>query len=184
LSNKVIFFSYILGLGIVLSSHSFYFLSIFGLFLLFLSQQKLVSIVKSCIKSFLVFNVTISIGFIVMALLKNQPWFDFVLLFNFRVFDLTFMTILFSKSVNVASVLSFSSTLSFLFTMALSQIISYQRSYENFLLSLKSRMAKKMSERHKKEFITSVFGYFFKKALYDSEEKSLALKARGFFDKA
>lgn len=50
------------------------------------------------------------------------------------------------------------------------------------MLALKSRLIKKMNERAKKEFITSVFGYFFTKALYDSEEKSLALKARGFFD--
>ena len=52
------------------------------------------------------------------------------------------------------------------------------------MLALKSRLIKKMSERAQKEFITSVFGYFFTKALYDSEEKSLALKARGFFDKS
>jgi len=52
------------------------------------------------------------------------------------------------------------------------------------MLSLKSRLIKKMSERAKKEFIGSIVGYFFKKALYDSSEKSLALKARGFFDKS
>ena len=67
-------------------------------------------------------------------------------------------------------------------SVSLSQIYSYQKSYENFMLALKSRLIKKMNERAKKEFITSVFGYFFTKALYDSEEKSLALKARGFFD--
>lgn len=130
------------------------------------------------------FNMTISLAYIMMAILKNQPWEDFIFLFNMRVFDLTFMTLLLTKSVNIASLLSFSSTLSFLFTIALSQIISYQKSYENFSLSLKSRLIKKMSQRHKKEFIGAVFGYFFKKALYDSEEKSLALKARGFFDKS
>ena len=128
--------------------------------------------------------MTISLAYIMMAILKNQPWEDFIFLFNMRVFDLTFMTLLLTKSVNIASLLSFSSTLSFLFTIALSQIISYQKSYENFSLSLKSRLIKKMSQRHKKEFIGAVFGYFFKKALYDSEEKSLALKARGFFDKS
>ena len=140
-------------------------------------------LLQKSIKSVLLFNLTISLGFILLSLLKDKPWLDFIMLFNLRVFDLSFMTILFTQSVNLPSLLSFSPTLSFLFTISLSQITSYQKSYENFLLSLKSRLIKKMSERRKKEFITSVFGYFFKKALYDSGEKSLALKARGFFDK-
>ncbi|MDD3342680.1 MAG: hypothetical protein PHR87_03805 [Sulfurospirillaceae bacterium] len=130
------------------------------------------------------FNFVITCGYIVMAFLKHEEWLFFVLVFNARVFTLTFLTILFSQKVNIPQVLSFSPTLSYMFTLALSQIQSYQRSYENFRLSLKSRLLKKMSERNQKEFIAAVFGYFFKKALYDSEEKSLALKARGFFDKS
>ena len=117
-----------------------------------------------------------------MAVLQGRVWLEYILLFNLRVFVLTLITLLFSHYVNIALALSFSKTLSFLLSVSLSQIYSYQKSYENFMLSLKSRLIKKMNERAKKEFITSVFGYFFTKALYDSEEKSLALKARGFFD--
>ena len=156
---------------------------IFLLFLLLLSYKKIFKLLKKSLKSILMFNLTISLGFILISVLKEQPWLNFIMLFNLRVFDLSFMTILFAQSVNLPSLLSFSYTLSFLFTVSLSQIISYQKSYENFVLSLKSRLIKKMSERSKKEFIGCVFGYFFKKALYDSSEKSLALKARGFFDK-
>lgn len=182
--DKFKFFFYIVGLGIILSSHSIVFLAIFLLFLLLLSHKKIFKLLKKSLKSILMFNLTISLGFILISIIKEQPWLDFIMLFNLRVFNLSFMTILFSQSVNLPSLLSFSPTLSFLFTVSLSQIISYQKSYENFVLSLKSRLIKKMSERSKKEFIGCVFGYFFKKALYDSGEKSLALKARGFFDKS
>ena len=182
--DRVKFFFYIVGLGILLSSHSIMVLSVFLLLLLLLSYQKIFKLLKKSLKSILMFNLTISLGFILISTLKEQPWLDFIMLFNLRVFALSFMTILFTQSVNLPALLSFSSTLSFLFTVSLSQITSYQKSYENFLLSLKSRLIKKMSERRKKEFIGSVFGYFFKKALYDSSEKSLALKARGFFDKS
>lgn len=182
--DKFKFFFYIVGLGIILSSHNIFFLSIFSLFLFILSYKKIFKLLKKSLKSIISFNLTISLGFILVSTLKDQPWLDFIMLFNLRVFDLSFMTILFAQSVNLSSLLRFSPTLSFLFTVSLSQITSYQKSYENFLLSLKSRLIKKMGERRKKEFIGAVFGYFFKKALYDSSEKSLALKARGFFDKS
>ena len=129
------------------------------------------------------FNLVISLGYIVISWMHQRLWGNYILMFNMRVFDLTLLTFLFTYYANIAQALSFSKTLSFLWTISLSQIVSYQKSYENFTLSLKSRVIKKMSERAKKEFIASVFGYFFKKALYDSEEKSLALKARGLFDK-
>ena len=182
--DKIFFVVYCIGLGIILSSHSLYLLIFFGFLLLGLSRSQWWKHLKKAAKSILFFNIAISIGFLITALLQNRPWVDFLLLFNFRVFDLTLCTLLFSSNVNIALALSFSKTLSFLMTITLSQIYSYQKSYENFMLALKSRLIKKMNERAKKEFVASVFGYFFTKALYDSEEKSLALKARGFFDKS
>jgi len=184
LRDRILFGLYLLGLAIILSSHSFYLLGFFAILLLVLARTAWFKILKKALKSIFFFNIAISVGFLIIALLNQRPWMEYLLLFNLRVFDLTLTTLLFSHYVNIALALSFSKTLSFLLTISLSQIYSYQKSYENFTLSLKSRLIKKMSERSQKEFITSVFGYFFTKALYDSEEKSLALKARGFFDKS
>jgi len=50
------------------------------------------------------------------------------------------------------------------------------------MLALKSRSIKKLKERKAKEFIASMFYFFLKKSLHNSKERSLALKARGFFD--
>lgn len=184
LRDRILFGFYFLGLLVILSSHSFYLLGFFAIILLFLAKREWFKMLKKALKSIFFFNIAISIGFVSIALLQQKPWIEYLLLFNLRVFDLTLTTMLFSHYVNIALALSFSKTLSFLLSISLSQIYSYQKSYENFMLALKSRLIKKMGERAKKEFITSVFGYFFTKALYDSEEKSLALKARGFFDKS
>lgn len=184
LRDRILFGFYLLGLLVILSSHSFYLLGSFAIILLFLAKREWFKMLKKALKSIFFFNIAISIGFVAIALLQHKPWMEYLLLFNLRVFDLTLTTMLFSHYVNIALALSFSKTLSFLLSISLSQIYSYQKSYENFMLALKSRLIKKMGERAKKEFITSVFGYFFTKALYDSEEKSLALKARGFFDKS
>ena len=184
LRDKILFGVYLLGLAIILASHSFYILGFFAIVLLLLARSEWFKLLKKALKSIFFFNIAISIGYLTIALLQQKAWMEYLLLFNLRVFDLTLTTLLFSHTVNIALALSFSKTLSFLLSISLSQIYSYQKSYENFMLALKSRLIKKMGERAKKEFITSVFGYFFTKALYDSEEKSLALKARGFFDQS
>ncbi|MDD2385091.1 MAG: hypothetical protein PHN18_12940 [Sulfurospirillaceae bacterium] len=180
--DRFLFGFYCLGLGIILSSHSLVYLSTYAFICLLLAKKEIFILLKRALKSILVFNLVISIGYIVTSMMQQRVWIDYILMFNIRVFDLTLLTFLFTRYANIAQALSFSKTLSFLWTISLSQIISYQKSYENFKLSLKSRVIKKMSERSQKEFIASAFGYFFKKALYDSEEKSLALKARGLFD--
>jgi len=184
LRDKILFAFYGIGLGIILSSHYLPLLGLYALIIVILAQKACLRLLKRAVKSILFFNLTISIAYIIMAIAHQRSWGNYILLFNMRVLDLTLLTFLFTHYANVAQALSFSKTLSFLWTISLSQIYSYQKSYDNFMLSLKSRMIKKMNERSKKEFIASVFGYFFKKALYDSEEKSLALKARGLFDKS
>lgn len=182
--DKLLALLYAFGVVFLLVNHSITLMCVTTLLLFMLAYTHFFSLLKRSIMAILMFNISISLGYIILSLFRDEPFLSFLILFNLRVFNLTFMTLLFSKSVNIPFLLSFFPTLSFLFTLSLSQIFSYKRSYENFMLSLKSRMIKKMNERNKKEFIATVFGYFFKKVLYDSEEKSLALKARGFFDKS
>ncbi|ARU48847.1 hypothetical protein Sdiek1_1686 [Sulfurospirillum diekertiae] len=169
--DRTLFGLYLLGLAVILASHSSYLLLFFAFILLLLARSQWLKMLKKSFKAIVFFNIAITLGYLIIALVQQKPWLDYLLLFNLRVFDLTLTTMLFSHYVNIALALSFSKTLSFLLSISLSQIYSYQKSYENFMLALKSRLIKKMSERAQKEFITSVFGYFFTKALYDSEEK-------------
>ena len=102
---------------------------------------------------------------------------------NDKDIDMTFMTLLVFEHINIIRALSFCKTLSFLLAASLSQIETFRRTYEEFGLTLKSRTIKPLRERNKREFLGAMFFYFFKKAHHNSDELSLSLKARGFFDR-
>jgi cobalt/nickel transport system permease protein len=78
---------------------------------------------------------------------------------------------------------SFSKELSYLLSIALSQIYSYRKSFEDFVLAYRSRVIRSVRSREY-AFIGRVFEFFFSKALLESKERALAMKARGFFDHA
>jgi cobalt/nickel transport system permease protein len=76
---------------------------------------------------------------------------------------------------------SFSKELSFLLSISLSQIISYKKTFEDFRLAYRARVVRSLREREK-GFVGRVFEFFLLKALRDSKERTMAMKARGFFD--
>lgn len=135
---------------------------------------------KKVIISIFLFNFGVSIGYILMSYIKGiDPWY-YIVYINMKVFMLTYFVFWFFDKVNVVEFFSFSKDLSYLMTMTLSQIFSYKKTFEDFRMAFKSRV---VSLRDKeKTFIANTFQFFFKKAMKDSKEKSLAMKARGFFD--
>jgi cobalt/nickel transport system permease protein len=125
------------------------------------------------------FNLGVSLGYVLMAYINGfSPW-DYIIYINLKVFMLTYFVFTFFDKINVIQFFSFSKDLSYLLTMTLSQIFSYKKTFEDFRMAFKSRV---VSLRNKeKTFITNTLKFFFTKAFKDSKEKSLALKARGFF---
>ena len=149
-----------------------------GIIFVFLSYK---TALKS-IKAILFFNISVSLGYIIQSLFLNREFYGFLSLFNLRVFDMTFSTLYIIEHINIINAVSFSKSLKFLLSATISQIENFKKSYEDFMLALKSRSIKKLKERKAKEFIASMFYFFLKKSLHNSKERSLALKARGFFD--
>jgi len=136
---------------------------------------------KKVLKSILVFNIGVSLGYILMAFFKEiNPW-NYVIYINLKVYTLTFFVFLFFSRVSIVSFFSFSKELSYLLSISLSQIYSYRKTFEDFRLAYKARFIKKYRER-KRDFITVVFSFFLKKSMHDSHERVLAMRARGFFD--
>ncbi len=134
------------------------------------------------VKAILFFNLSVTLGVIIESFFVQKEILNYLLLFNLRVFDITFLTLYISSKINLLKALSFSSTLQFLLSATLSQIQSFSKTYEDFMMSLKSRTIKRLNERKQKEFLSAMFYFFFKKSLHNSYEKTLGLKARGFFD--
>jgi len=136
---------------------------------------------KKVFKSILVFNIGVSLGYILMAFFKEiNPW-NYVIYINLKVYTLTFFVFLFFSHVSIVSFFSFSKEMSYLLSISLSQIYSYRKTFEDFRLAYKARFIKKYRER-KRNFITVVFSFFLKKSMHDSHERVLAMRARGFFD--
>ena len=157
------------------------YLLVCALILNLLAFKNSIKLNKKVIKSIFIFNIGVSLGYILMAFFKEiNPW-NYVIYINLKVYTLTFFVFLFFSHVSIMSFFSFSKEMSYLLTISLSQIYSYRKTFEDFRLAYKARFIKKYRER-KKNFIRVVFSFFLKKSMHDSHERVLAMRARGFFD--
>ncbi len=171
---------FIASLLLILSLKEMAFIALFLSVLLLVSYKKVVYITKKTLQSLLFFNGSISLGYLTVALFQGIDPYHYILYINLKVFTLTYFVFYFFHKINMVEFFSFSKDLSFLLMITLSQIISYKKTYEDFKLAYKARVIKKLQSREKK-FILRVFEFFFSKALQDSKERTLAMKARGFF---
>ena len=155
-------------------------ISVSLLFLILIDIKNAFKRIKKVIFSVFLFNLGVSLGYIIMAYLKNfTPW-QYLIYINLKVFLMTYFVFWFFDRVNIVEFFSFSKDFSYLMTMTLSQIYSYKKTFEDFRMAFKSRV---VSLRDKeKNFISNTFKFFFTKAMKDSKEKAMAMRARGFFE--
>ncbi|UCN01295.1 hypothetical protein LCX93_05095 [Sulfurimonas sp. SWIR-19] len=171
---------FIASLLLILSLKEMVFTALFLAVLLLLSYKQALYITKRAVKSLLFFNLSVSLGYFIVASLKGIDPYHYIFYINLKVFTITYFVFYFFHKINMVEFFAFSKDLSFLLMITLSQIISYKKTYEDFTLAYKARVIKKLHSREKK-FILRVFEFFFSKALKDSKERTLAMKARGFF---
>ena len=145
-----------------------------------ISYKDVIKLNKRVLKSIFLFNAGISFGYVVLSFFKDIEVLSFLFYINLKVYLLTYFVFWFFKRVNMIDFFSFSKELSYLLSISLSQIVSYKKTYEDFRLAYKARVVKKLREREK-GFIGRVFDFFLQKALKDAKERSLAMRARGFF---
>ncbi len=181
MKDRFMLLLYMASVLILTSVHDVLFLSFFLLSLLLISGRDIFALLKKSFISVIFFNFTISISYIIFCLLKNEEWLSYVVLLNIRVFTLTFLTFLFVSKINIFKAVSFSKTLQYLLTLSYSQILTYRRSFEDFSLSLKSRLIQKPDKKDIYTLISRVFSYFLKRSVKDSKEISQAMRSRGFF---
>ena len=172
--------SFIIVLFTILSIKNPLYLSAIILILWLISFKQSYKLSIKVIKSIFFFNLGISIAYLIMALFKDTN-LDYIIYINLKVFAMTYFVFWFFSKNNMIQFFSFSKDLSYLLTITLSQIYSYKKTYEDLRLAYKARVIKKIRERQN-GFITKTFEFFLKKALKDSKERSLAMKARGFFN--
>ena len=130
----------------------------------------------------LFFNLIVTISYIAIAIYRNDISWTFVLLINLRVFLLTFITFLVVDRVNLYKGLSFSKTLSYLLTLAASQIIAFRRLFEDFRLAFRSRTPRRGTSKDLYRHGATVASFFLQKSFQESAEITDAMTSRGFFN--
>lgn len=133
------------------------------------------------LRAVLFFNLVISAGYVAGALFGQEISIDYLLLVNVRVYLLIFLTFTLAARVDFLRALSFSRGLSYLATLALSQIITFRRLFEELRLAAESRRLRRprLRERYLQSAAAAV--HLFDRAEHDAREIALAMRARGFF---
>ncbi len=182
MKDKIFLVFYIFSVLILTNVHNIHFFLIFLSILILFSVKDFLFILKKTVVSLLFFNAVVSITYVFISVLRNEDWIDFITLFNLRVFSLTYLTFFFLKNVNLFKAFSFSKTAMFLLTLSYSQINNYIKVFNDFKLAYRSRLISKEKKENRYNFIKSVSGYFLRKSVSSSYEKTQALKSRGFFN--
>ncbi len=183
MKHKIFLLIYIILILVLTSFHNVEFLFVFLLFLLILSGKNVFNLAKKSFFSILAFNSIISISYIVLSVIQNKEWVDYIVLLNLRVFDLTFLTFLFASKVNLFKALDFSKTFSMILVLSYSQILLFKKTFEDFKLALKSRIITKTTPKKDiYNFVSTITFYFLNKSINNSKEISQAMKSRGFLD--
>jgi cobalt/nickel transport system permease protein len=134
------------------------------------------------IRAIAVFNSIVTVSYVALASARGDPWLEYILLVNMRVFVLTFMTFLASSRINVLRAVSFSKKMSYVITVALGQLVTFRRMLGDFKMAVASRTIRRPRMTDSYHRAASSAAFFFSKALNDASEITDGMKSRGFFD--
>lgn len=133
------------------------------------------------LRAVLFFNLVISMGYAAGALFGQAVSIDYLILVNVRVYLLIFLTFTLAARVDFLRALNFSRGLSYLATLALSQIITFRRLFEDLRLVAESRRLRRLRLRESYLQSAAAAVHLFDRAEHDAREIALAMRARGFF---
>lgn len=126
-------------------------------------------------------------GVVSLAYVTQSYWLDagvpwrWLTVVNLRVLDMSMLTFLFIRRVNLFRALSFSKRLSFLLVLTVSQSISLRRTLDDFRLGLSSRVAGRATLRDRYRASARAAGWLLDRALANAHESAQALQSRGLF---
>lgn len=101
---------------------------------------------------------------------------------NLRSFDLSLLTFIFLRMVNLYRAFDFSKTLSFLLVMAVGNAITYNRLLKDFKDAIRSRTLQKPERKTLVAFTKRLSLFFFEKSINTSREVQEAMRSRGFYN--
>jgi cobalt/nickel transport system permease protein len=178
--DRIFFFVYLFLLVFFTTIHEKYLL-LFALIVFFLiSGKKFLYLFKKTFKSVIIFTSVVSVSYLISGFFKTIDY-NFVILFNIRVFLMTYVTFLMLEKINIFKALSFSKSISSLIALSFSQINIFRRSFLDFWMGINSRQAV-FSYIDWLKSVKSTALFFVNKTLHSSQDISAGMKSRGFFD--
>ncbi|MES9992624.1 MAG: hypothetical protein ABW098_11755 [Candidatus Thiodiazotropha sp.] len=173
---------YLLAVVVVTLIHQPYYL-LLGLLLVFLLSGSLRwRLLRKAVVSMLLFNAAVSIGYLAIALMRDEFRADYLLLINSRVLLLVMLGFWLSARINIANALRFSSTLSFLTTLAAGQIRLMSRLMVDFRNAFESRCVKRPNWRQRSRLALAQTEALVEHSHHAATEISQAMRSRGVFD--
>jgi cobalt/nickel transport system permease protein len=158
------------------------FLAVGLVVVLFLAGRQWLSVIRKACLAILLFNAIVTVSYVVLATLRGTFSLDYVVLINLRVLLLTCMTFVFVARVNPFQALAFSQSLTYLFSLAYSQAMTFRQVLANFRLSFKSRSIQQPGLRDRYRHSASVGVHLLDKSLHNATEITQVMRSRGFFD--
>lgn len=139
-------------------------------------------LLKRTLYSVLAFNLTVSLGYFVLASWRGEMSPDYLLLINLRVLLLVYLGFWIIGRINLSKALSFSPTLSFLASLAAGQVQGFRRIATDFELAFRSRNPVLPSLADRMHHTTAQGQHLLDKAVHSSTEIGQAMRSRGCFE--
>ena len=138
-------------------------------------------IARRALRAVVFFSLVVSAGYAAGALFGQTVSTEYLIRINIRVYLLIFLTFVLTARVDLLRALNFSRSLTYLATLALSQIITFRRLFEDLRLAAESRRLRRLRLRDGYLQSASAAVQLFDKAERTSGEIALAMRSRGFF---
>jgi len=134
------------------------------------------------VRSLLVFNLTISLGYLAVTAWRGGFSPDYLVLVNLRVLLLVYLGFWFAARVNLLAALRGWPLLTLLTTLALGQMQTFARIVRDFRLAFESRnpMRPHLTDRARNAAAQATT--LFDKSLASTTEVTQAMRSRGAFD--
>ena len=137
---------------------------------------------RRAIFSSILFNLTISAGYIIMAGLQNLFAMNYLLLVNLRVILLMYLSFWFVSRISIIEALSNWRVATLLATLAVGQIKVFERILADFRAAFESRNLARPNWRDRNRHAASQVQTLLDKSIATSNEAALAMRSRGVFD--
>ena len=128
------------------------------------------------------FNLTVSLGYVVVALWQGIFTPDYLVLANLRVVLLAFLGFWFASSIDILPALAGWPTARLLATMAIGQIKTFERVLRDFRFAFESRNLTQPRLVDKARSAAAQTQTLLDKSIASANEAALAMRTRGAFD--